>query len=410
MKDSGVVWIGDIPKEWRVIRAKWLFSQRISKGNDSLILLAATQKKGMIPQSELEGVVKVAEGTDLREFKTVQVNDFVISLRSFQGGFELSKYAGVCSPAYQVFYAKSKCGFVYYKYLFKSLGFIQMINSLTVGIREGKNIQYSNFANELLPIPPVSIQTQIGIFLDIKCAEIDKVVEKTRESIEEYKKLKQAVITEAVTKGVRGPRPMKPSGVEWIGDIPEEWELSRLKDIVSFEKGKNAAMYTKEYVGTHAGMYPVYSGQTENGGVMGMIDSFDYDVEECLFTTTVGAKTMTPRILKGKFSLSQNCLIMKKQRECCLPYLFYLLHVEFAYQKALIPTYMQPSLRIEDLRKYILLSPNLPEQQEITGYLDAKCGEIDRLISKKEQLITELEAYKKSLIYEYVTGKKEVPA
>ncbi|WP_419574387.1 restriction endonuclease subunit S, partial [Phascolarctobacterium succinatutens] len=104
-------------------------------------------------------------------------------------------------------------------------------------------------------------------------------------------------------------REMKDSGIEWIGEIPKDWERARLKDYFCFEKGKNAQMYTIEYIGRNEGVYPVYSGQTENNGVMGKINKYDYDVDECLFTTTVGAKVMTPKYLTGKFCLSQNCLI-----------------------------------------------------------------------------------------------------
>ena len=104
LKDSGIEWIGQIPEDWRLQRAKTIFTQRLTKGNQELVLLAATQKYGMLPQSEIEGVVQVKEDADLQQFRTVHKNDFVISLRSFQGGFEFSQYEGICSPAYQVFY------------------------------------------------------------------------------------------------------------------------------------------------------------------------------------------------------------------------------------------------------------------------------------------------------------------
>ena len=118
---------------------------------------------------------------------------------------------------------------------------------------------------------------------------------------------------------------MKDSGIEWIGKIPEEWSNIKLKSFYDFEKGKNAQLYTAEYIGKHEGQYPVFSGQTENNGVMGFIDTYDYELNECLFTTTVGAKVMTPKLLKGKFSLSQNCLIMKPKKECNNHFFFYCL-------------------------------------------------------------------------------------
>ena len=148
-------------------------------------------------------------------------------------------------------------------------------------------------------------------------------------------------------------RKMKDSGIPWSGEIPARWNLKKLKDLFHFEKGKNAQTYTKEYIGANEGSFPVYSGQTENNGIMGKISSFDYDVEQCIFTTTVGAKVMSARILTGKFSLSQNCLIMQpKSNLSQLKFIYYVLTVLFEYEKSLIPAYMQPSLRISDLSTY----------------------------------------------------------
>ena len=148
---------------------------------------------------------------------------------------------------------------------------------------------------------------------------------------------------------------MKDSGVEWIGEIPDNWKKQWLKKLYSFQKGKNAARYTSEYIGLNKGEYPVFSGQTENNGVMGYIDSYEYDLDVCLFTTTVGAKVMTPKILNGKFTLSQNCLIMMPNHECENRFYFYALGALFDYEKSLIPSYMQPSLRMEDLKRYFFL-------------------------------------------------------
>lgn len=196
---------------------------------------------------------------------------------------------------------------------------------------------------------------------------------------------------------------MKDSGIEWIGKIPEEWSNIKLKSFYDFEKGKNAQLYTAEYIGKHEGQYPVFSGQTENNGVMGFIDTYDYELNECLFTTTVGAKVMTPKLLKGKFSLSQNCLIMKPKKECNNHFFFYCLISLFDYEKGAIPSYMQPSLRIDDLKKYGFYIPDLENQNRIADFLDKKCAEIDTLHSDIEKQIHILEEYKKSIITEAVT-------
>ena len=199
------------------------------------------------------------------------------------------------------------------------------------------------------------------------------------------------------------PISMKDSGLEWAGLVPENWTAMRLKDYFSFEKGKNAALYTQIYISEHAGIYPVYSGQTENNGIMGTIDSFDYDIDECLFTTTVGAKVMTPKILQGKFSLSQNCLIMKQTKLCSNLFIYYALFPLFAYEKSLIPSYMQPSLRVLDLNKYVVYAPTYEEQCKIASFLEEKCHRIDAVIEQTRASIEEYKKLKQGFITKAVT-------
>ena len=153
----------------------------------------------MWPQSRLEGVVRVKEDTDLSTFRTVHKNDFVISLRSFQGGFERSDFEGVCSPAYQTFCATKPINHQYFKYLFKSPSFIDHMNSLTLGIREGKTIKYDDFAVQKLPIPPIDEQTRIADYLDANCEEIDRIIEAKQAIVEDLKSYKQSLIYEIVT-------------------------------------------------------------------------------------------------------------------------------------------------------------------------------------------------------------------
>ena len=197
---------------------------------------------------------------------------------------------------------------------------------------------------------------------------------------------------------------MKYSGVEWIGDVPVNWKEIRLKDIYNFEKGKNAQLYTKEYIGQNLGEYPVYSGQTENDGIMGLINSYDYDLCECLFTTTVGAKCMTLKILRGKFSLSQNCLIMHlKSKKFINKYVYYAMLPLFENERLKIPAYMQPSLRIEDINSYKIFIPNIKEQEVIVDFLDEKVNDLDEILNKLNKQIEVLSKYKKSVVLETVT-------
>ena len=417
MKDSGIEWIGQIPTGWKLRRAKTLFTQRNSKGNGIEVLLSPTQKYGVVPQSQLEGVVQVKEDTDLQMFKTLHKGDFVISLRSFQGGFEYSLYEGVCSPAYQVFYPTSPICDTYYRYLFKSQSFISKMNNLTVGIREGKNIQYVDFANSQIPVPPLAEQERIAVFLNAECAEIDAVLEKTRASIEEYKKLKQAIITQAVTKGIRGDRPMKDSGIEWIGDIPAEWNKDKVIRVFSV-------------IGS--GTTPKSSDENLFDGNTPWIQSGDINGENlfvtknCVSNSTIESYSalrvyQAPYLVVamygasvGNLSLSmidacvnQACCVLKKPT-INLKFAFYIFKAVKDYLARKAVGGGQPNISQETIKQLWLTIPSADEQIEISNYLDEKCRSVDALIAKKQQYLTEIENYKKSLIYEYVTGKKEV--
>lgn len=413
MKDSGIEWVGQIPKGWELRRAKTLFTQRNSKGNGIEVLLSPTQKYGVVPQSQLEGVVQVKEDTDLQMFKTVHKGDFVISLRSFQGGFEYSLYEGVCSPAYQVFYPTSPICDTYYRYLFKSQSFISKMNNLTVGIREGKNIQYVDFANSQIPVPPLAEQERIAAFLDAECAEIDTVLEKTRASIEEYKKLKQAVITQAVTKGIRGDRPMKNSSIEWIGDIPAEWS------VVPFSKFARVSANL-----VNPSDYQDYLQVSPEN-----IEKDSGKLLPCKTVSEVGVESWNHFFHKGQILYSK--IRPKLNKVCIAPFdglcsadmypidtdniskfvVYTILSNDFNQQVAMITEnrVKMPKINQKELSKIIVVLPaDRMEQQEIVDYLDGECGKIDALAAKKQQYLTEIENYKKSLIYEYVTGKKEV--
>ena len=205
-------------------------------------------------------------------------------------------------------------------------------------------------------------------------------------------------------------RIMKDSGIEWIGEIPTDWEVVKVKEYYNFEKGKNASKYKKETL-INNGTYPVYSGQTENDGILGYLNHYEY-YKQAILITTVGANVMTTNILNGKYSLSQNCVLATpKSLSTNIHYINYILILLFRYEKTRIPNYMQPSLRIEDLNKYKIVSPSLQEQEKIASILDEKVARIDAIIADTKQSIEELKKYKQSLITETVTKglDKDVP-
>ena len=424
MKDSGIEWIGQIPKGWELRRAKTLFTQRNSKGNEIEVLLSPTQKYGVVPQSQLEGVVQVKEDADLQMFKTVHKGDFVISLRSFQGGFEYSLYEGVCSPAYQVFYPTSPICDTYYRYLFKSQSFISKMNNLTVGIREGKNIQYVDFANSQIPVPPLAEQERIAAFLDAECAEIDAVLEKTRASIEEYKKLKQAVITQAVTKGIRGDRPMKDSGIEWIGEIPAEWSVVKGRRLILATQN---GLTRRDLEKSEGYIVLKLKNLDADGSIdysevnrVALTDEEKYKYQLCdgdfLFVRVNGSRNLVGKCAiyhdVGEIVAYNDHIIRVKLNDLCLKEYFhyYLLSIAGKREIELHTSTAAGQFTIsgDGLRELCVVLPGIVEQAETVAYLDKKSAGIDALIAKKQQYLTEIENYKKSLIYEYVTGKKEV--
>lgn len=419
MKDSGVAWIGEIPKGWGLEKAKLLFKQSTSRGNERLVLLSATQDRGVINKSELDGVVQVSANADLNLFKTVHVNDFVISLRSFQGGFELSKEEGVISPAYTVFRMLYQLYPHYYRYLFKSIGFIDKINSLTVGIREGKNIQYKDFANMIIPQIDEIEQQTIANYLDEKCAEIDNLISLLEEMIGELKAYKQSVITEAVCKGLNKNAPMKESGIEWIGEIPRDWGICRLKNHIIFNpKHKNEKGLCNDDIVSFMPMECLRTGNIEPKSTTYQIAQAYTPFEN---DDIVMAK-VTPCFENGNIAIAYDLLngygfgsselfVFRCNNELSNTFLYYYLQSNFA--KAIGVSSMTGTGGLKrvnptTLNNIQLLFPPLSEQQTIANYLDEKCGNIEGLIAIKQAKIDELKEFKKSLIYEYVTGKKSV--
>lgn len=417
MKDSGIEWIGEIPEEWELEKSKNIFTLRSSKGNHNPVLLAATQEHGMIPQDRLSSVVRVNSETDLQTFKTVHKGDFVISLRSFQGGFELSEFEGVCSPAYQVFYNERLINHTYFKYLFKSDGFISQINALTVGIREGKNIQFFDFANSTIPVPSVEEQKKISEAIENNHKKIDKLIEQLRYTITDYKALKQSIITEVVTKGLDPDAPMKDSGVEWIGKIPEEWDITPIKNIFSVVSGstpntKNPEFWDKDINWITPADYTTslkyISSGKRNISKIGLSSCSAKLIPKGSIVFSKRAPIGTVSITSSELCTNQGCLSCIKSESENSEYYYYMLSVLTAVFENLGSGTTFKEISLYEFNNFCLPHPSLEEQSKISTYLSHMCLKIDSLVSSNESLITELEAYRKSLIYEAVTGKIEV--
>jgi type I restriction enzyme S subunit len=272
----------------------------------------------------------------------------------------------------------------------------------------------------IVPIPPKPEQRAIAEFLDRETARLDTLVGKKREFIEKLAEKRTALISCTVTHGLPpaaakvaglNPHPkLKPSGIEWLGDIPKHWEVKKLSWLFRYCKGPNAATLTKEYVGSNTGDFPVFSGQTENEGLMGMIDDYEFNfAKPVIFVTTVGARAMTTRLVSGKFSLSQNCaLIVPKMANLSVGYYNGVLRRLFDFERRSISLIMQPSLRFEDLHKFRVPRPPSSEQIAIAEYLDRETAKLDWMTEKVEAVIEKLKEYRTALITAAVTGKIDV--
>ena len=416
MKDSGIEWIGEIPQAWDVRKGKYLFAQRNERGNNvKLQLLSPTQNYGVIPQDEYErlsgmSAVKLNENINLKALKTIHKGDYCISLRSFQGGFEYSMNEGVISPAYQVFYPTVKISGGYYKYLFKDKGFISVINSYAMSLRDGKNISFEQFGNTVIPVPPLAEQERIAEFLDEKCAEVDALAGEIKEQIATLEEYKRSVITEAVTKGLDASVPMKNSGIEWMGEIPQSWDVLPNKYIMK---------KTKELCQKYSGqailsltMNGVIERDLDAGGKMP--SSFDgYQLIKkgnlllCLFDIDVTPRCAGLILKDGVTSPAYSQFVMTNMAYA--PYFaYYYIMVDNTKELLHMTKNLRYSLNEEQFGAIKAPCPPLAEQERIAEFLDAKCAEVDALIAEKQNQLATLEEYKKSVIFEYVTGKKEV--
>lgn len=412
MKDSGIEWIGLIPDSWTYSKLKYIgkyINGYAFKPDDW-----STKGKRIIRIQDLTGSndnPNYYEGL-IDDKYLVNDGDILVSWAATLEAFIWNKGEGWLN-----------------QHIFKALPNTEMINQLFYFwlINEAmKNMNNDNkhgimmqhvtldiFNNFTVPIPPIEEQQIIASFLDAECSRIDSVIEQTRSSIEEYKKLKQSVITEAVTKGIRPNRKMKDSGIEWIGEIPKEWRLIRIKWLLK-ERNERSVSGNEE---------PLSMSQK-----YGLIPTSQMDMIPNMASSFVGAKLCYKNDLVfnklkahlGVFAVSYfdglvspDYAVYYSTNLASLKYLEYLFKTpqyigEFRKKSTGVGAGLT-RLYTSGLYSIYCALPDFLEQSEIVTYIDKKIPEIDSLISKKEKLITELEAYKKSLIYEYVTGKKEIP-
>ena len=405
-------WIEEVPEHWGLHKIKHVFKERSEKGYPNEKLLAATQNHGVIPKDLYENRTVLAM-KGLETLKLVRIGDFVISLRSFEGGIEYAYYQGIISPAYTVIYSNQMLEDRYFKYLGKSFPFIQLLQLCVTGILEGQNINYGLLKNKKIPIPSKSEQKKIAAFLDYKISRIDKTIKFENEKKEFINKLKQSIISDAVTKGLNPNVSMKDSKVDWIGNIPRSWEIVKIKRLFQIQKriagkegykvfsitqkglkvkdiSRNEGQMAADY-SNYQLVYPGDFAMNHMDLLTGFVDcakefgvtSPDYRVFECI---------------------SEKCL---KQYYLYIFQLCYKNHIFYRHGRgaATLGRWRMPS--IEFLNFEIPL-PALDEQKKIVKYLDEKTSQIDDCLTKIDEKIDKLESLKQSLISEVVIGQIDV--
>lgn len=406
-KDSGIEWIGRIPEEWKTCRLKDCACVVLGK------MLMSNTPKGQETQYTFERYLKsknigwleliLDNGTDEMWFNQEEKNAYLLrdgDIVMNEGG-DIGKVALWKNQPYDCYIQNSvhkitvgaeinNHFLLYTLYFASSKGYLKsIVNQISIAHLTKEKLQ-----NTPITLPPLPEQQRIASYLDKKCGEIDELIALQEKMIAQLTEYKQAVITEAVTKGLDPNAKLVPSGIEWIGDVPEGWRVCRIKDIVNLQSGTN--LTTMDI--SETGKYPVYGGN----GIRGYYHEYTNEGEFILIGRQ-GALCGNINYASGKFWATEHAVVCYPQREFARKWLGELLRAMNLGQYSLSAA--QPGLSVERIRNLYMPLPSLPEQHSISTYLDTKCSEIDTLITLKRQKIESLNAYKKSVIYEAVTGK-----
>lgn len=426
LKNSGISWIGNVSKHWNVQRLKSVLVNR-NEPNDPIktdFILSLTNDRGVIPYSE-KGEVGNKSKDDITGYKLAYPGDIVLnSMNVIIGSVGLSNYFGAVSPVYYMLYPRNNTDEVrYYNYIFQTREFQQSLRGYGNGIMEIRmRIPIGNLNNVMLPVPASTEQKIIADYLDRECVRIDSLVEKQRSIIEKLKEYKKSVITEAVTRGLNSTAPMKDSGIEWIGKIPTHWKIKRTKYVAQcLEKGSGI---TKEDVILCGNIQCIRYGE--------IYSKYDRQVIECLSATNIDRIDSPKYISQGDIlfagtgelieEIGKNIVYLGEKPCLAGGDIIILKHsqnpVFLNYALGSIYAQAQKSfgkiklkvvhISAEAIGNILIALPSTEEQEAIADYLDHRCGIIDSVIEKREQMIDLLTKYKQSMIYECVTGKKEV--
>ena len=420
MKDSGIAWIGEIPEEWELSKIGAVYEERNQKVSDADFPPLSVTKQGVVPQ--LETAAKTIDGENR---KLICKNDFVINSRSDRrGSCGISEYDGSCSLINTVLKPKRNMCNAYYSFVFRSERFADEFYRWGNGIVDDLwSTKWSNMKRIYIPAPSLQEQHRIADYLNRKCSQIDAIIARQQEVIEKLKAYKLSVITEAVTKGLNPHAPMKDSGVEWIGKVPEQWRMIRLKflmsDIIDCPHETPAYSDDGEYLVIRTAdqdlgklradqdMYRLNRNEYQNRIRRMALNKNDivYGREGERW----GLACLVPE--SNKYCLGQRMLQFRCKNELLLPHFaVWALNSKYIYLQGSVDTIgsTSPHVNISTVQNFLMPVPQICEQQEITEYIDKKMLQLDKDLLHRNTLIRKLIGYKKSLVYEVVTGKKEV--
>lgn len=417
MKDSGIEWIGEIPKEWKIDKIKYHLKRNEPKNHGNAIVLSVYRDYGVIPKDSRDDNHNVTS-EDTSKYKYVKKGQLVINkMKAWQGSLAVSDYNGIVSPAYFIYdFTDEEYNHKYFHYLVRSC-YKEEFKRISGGIREGQwDLSPEAFANTLALLPPLVEQKYIANYLDIQCSEIDATAEDIQKEISLLEEYKKSVITEAVTKGLNPDAEMKDSGIAWIGEIPINWQAVNPRWLFAQRKDR-AKKGMEQY--TASQKYGVISQKDYMNRIGGSIVTVQKDFD-ILKMVCKGDFVIHMRSFQGGLEYSEHTgsissayvmLIPQKNTGECR--YFKWLFKSASYINALQSTSNLirdgQAMRYSNFIQIIIPYPPLDEQQQIADFLDTKCSEIDAIIADKKRQLDILAEYKKSLIYEYVTGKKEVP-
>ena len=396
-KPSDVAWLGNVPSHWSLPRTKWLFSERVEKGFPDESPLAATQTMGVVRKDRYENRTVLAL-KDLHLRKRVREGDFVISLRSFQGGIEYAHDQGIISPAYTIL--RSDPRYVengYFTYLFKSAPYIENLKLHVTGIRQGQNIDYAKLSRSKIPLPPLPEQDAIARYLDYVDSRIQRYIRAKERLIELLEEQKRAVINQAVTRGFNPDVPLKPSGVEWLRDVPAHWEVRRLKTVCRMKSGDFLATESIE----PSGKYAVYGGN----GLRGYTTDYNHDGEYVLIGRQ-GALCGNVHIASGRFWATEHAVVATLLPGYGISWFGAILDAMNLNQYSIAAA--QPGLAVERIMNLQLPVPNGREQNRIAEALNATLAWIVSAVARSHRQIELVKEYRTRLIADVVTGKLDV--